>query len=388
MKYLHLVWAALFRRKTRTLFTLLSILAAFLLFGLLDSVRMAFANAGGSIVGADRLVTMSKVSFTLSLPKSLLPRIQAVPGVAEVSYANWFGGIYQEPKNFFANEAVADNFLDLYPEWIMPEEQRKAFKATRTGAIVGQSLADRFHWKLGDKIPLQATIFAKKDGSNTWIFDLVGIYHVRDAKLKSQENVMFFNWDYFNEAAQFGGNSTVGWYAEKLADRGQADSVAQAVDRLSADSEHETKTQSEQSFTTALVSQFANIGLIVGAIMAAVFFTLVLLTGNTMAQAVRERVPELAVLKTIGFSNQSVLGLVLAESVLLLLLGGSIGVAVSGIVVDVVRAKLGDQLPLARLDSTIWLSGLALMVLIGLVVGALPAVRGMRLRIVDALSGR
>jgi putative ABC transport system permease protein len=388
MKYLHLVWAALFRRKTRTLFTLLSILAAFLLFGLLDSVRMAFANAGGSIVGADRLVTMSKVSFTLSLPKSLLPRIQAVPGVAEVSYANWFGGIYQEPRNFFPNEAVADNFLDLYPEWIMPVEQRKAFKATRTGAIVGQSLADRFHWKLGDKIPLQATIFAKKDGSNTWIFDLVGIYHVRDAKLKGQENVMFFNWDYFNEAAQFGGNSTVGWYAEKLADRGQADSVAQAVDRLSADSDHETKTQSEQSFTTALVSQFANIGLIVGAIMAAVFFTLVLLTGNTMAQAVRERVPELAVLKTIGFSNQSVLGLVLAESILLLLLGGSIGVAVSGIVVDVVRAKLGDQLPLARLDSTIWLSGLALMVLIGLVVGALPAVRGMRLRIVDALSGR
>jgi len=388
MKYLHLVWAALFRRKTRTLFTLLSILAAFLLFGLLDSVRTAFANAGGSIVGADRLVTMSKVSFTLSLPKSLLPRIQAVPGVAEVSYANWFGGIYQEPKNFFPNEAVADNFLDLYPEWIMPAEQRKAFKATRTGAIVGQSLADRFHWKLGDKIPLQATIFAKKDGSNTWVFDLVGIYHVRDEKLKGQENVMFFNWDYFNEAAQFGGNSTVGWYAEKLADRGQADSVAQAVDRLSADSDHETKTQSEQSFTTALVSQFANIGLIVGAIMAAVFFTLVLLTGNTMAQAVRERVPELAVLKTIGFSNQSVLGLVLAESVLLLLLGGSIGVAVSGIVVDLVRAKLGDQLPLARLDSTIWLSGLALMVLIGLVVGALPAVRGMRLRIVDALSGR
>ena len=388
MKYLHLVWAALFRRKTRTLFTLLSILAAFLLFGLLDSVRMAFANAGGSLVGADRLVTMSKVSFTLSLPKSLLPRIQAVPGVAEVSYANWFGGIYQEPKNFFPNEAVADNFLDLYPEWIMPEEQRKAFKATRTGAIVGQSLADRFHWKLGDKIPLQATIFAKKDGSNTWIFDLVGIYHVRDAKLKSQENVMFFNWDYFNEAAQFGGSSTVGWYAEKLADRGQADAVAQAVDRLSADSEHETKTQSEQSFTTALVSQFANIGLIVGAIMAAVFFTLVLLTGNTMAQAVRERVPELAVLKTIGFSNQSVLGLVLAESVLLLLLGGSIGVAVSGVVVNVVRARIGAQLPLAPLDSSIWVSSLALMVVIGLVVGALPAVRGMRLRIVDALSGR
>jgi putative ABC transport system permease protein len=388
MKYFHLVWAALFRRKTRTLFTLLSVLAAFLLFGLLDCVRMAFTNAGGSIVGADRLVTFSKVSFTMALPKSLLPRIQAVPGVAEVSYANWFGGIYQEPKNFFANEAIAPNFLDLYPEWIMPEEQRKAFKETRSGAIVGESLAKKFHWKLGDKIPLQATIFPRKDGSNTWDFDLVGIFHVRDPKLKSQENVMFFNWEYFYEANQFSVGANVGWYAIKLADRSRADPVAQAIDRLSTDSDHETKTQSEQSFTTALVSQFANIGLIVGAIMGAVFFTLVLLTGNTMAQAVRERIPELAVLKTIGFSNQSVLGLVLAESVLLLLLGGAIGVALSGVVVDVARANLGDNLPLAPLDASIWLRALGLMVLIGLIVGALPAVRGMRLRIVDALSGR
>jgi putative ABC transport system permease protein len=388
MKYFHLVWAALFRRKTRTLFTLLSVLAAFLLFGLLDCVRLAFANAGGSIAGVDRLITISKVSFTIALPKSLLPRIQAVPGVAEVSYANWFGGIYQEPKNFFANEAVADNFLDLYPEWLMPEEQHKAFRETRTGAIVGASLAEKFHWKLGDKIPLQATIFPKKDGSNTWTFDLVGIYHVKDPKLKGQENLLFFNWAYFNEAAQFGGGSTVGWYAIKLANRNQADAVAQAIDRLSADSDHETKTQSEQSFTTALVAQFANIGLIVGAIMGAVFFTLVLLTGNTMAQAVRERVPELAVLKTIGFSNQSVLGLVLAESILLLLLGGAFGVALSGVVVDVARANFGDNLPLAPLDGSIWLRAVGLMVLIGLVVGALPALRGMRLRIVDALSGR
>jgi putative ABC transport system permease protein len=388
MKYFHLVWAALFRRKTRTLFTLLSVLAAFLLFGLLDCVRLAFTNAGGSIVGADRLVTFSKLSFTMSLPKSLLPRIQAVPGVAEVSYANWFGGVYQEPKNFFANEAIAPNFLDLYPEWVLPADQRKAFKETRTGAIVGASLAKKFGWKLGDKIPLQATIFPRKDGSNTWDFDLVGIYHVRDPKLKSQENVMFFNWDYFYEANQFSVGANVGWYAIKLADRSRGDAVAQAIDRLSADSDHETKTQSEQSFTTALVSQFANIGLIVGAIMGAVFFTLVLLTGNTMAQAVRERIPELAVLKTIGFSNQSVLGLVLAESVLLLLLGGAIGVALSGVVVDAARANLGDSLPLAPLDASIWVRALGLMVLIGLVVGALPAVRGMRLRIVDALSGR
>jgi putative ABC transport system permease protein len=388
MKYFHLVWAALFRRKTRTLFTLLSVLAAFLLFGLLDSVRTAFANAGGSVAGVDRLITVSKVSFTMALPKSLLPRIQGLPGVAEVSYANWFGGIYQDPKNFFPNEAVAQNFLDLYPEWILPDEQRKAFKETRSGAVVGASLARKFNWKLGDKIPLQATIFPQKDGSNTWTFDLVGIFHARDPKLENQENVLFFNWDHFNEATQFGGGSTVGWYAIKLADRKQGDAVARAIDALSADSDHETKTQSEQAFTTALVSQFADIGLIVGAIMGAVFFTLVLLTGNTMAQAVRERVPELAILKTIGFSSRSILGLVLAEAVLLLLLGGAIGMTLAGVVIGIVRAKLGNTIPLAPLDPSIWLLGIALMAAIGLVVGALPALRGMRLRIVDALSGR
>jgi len=388
MKYFHLVWAALFRRKTRTLFTLLSVLAAFLLFGLLDSVRTAFANAGGSVAGVDRLVTFSKVSFTMALPKSLLPRIQAVPGVAEVAYANWFGGIYQDPKNFFPNEAVSENFLDLYPEWVLPAEQRETFRHTRSGAVIGASLAKRFNWKIGDKIPLQATIFPQKNGSNTWTFDLVGIFHARDPKLEGQENVLFFNWDHFNEATQFGGGNTVGWYAIKLADVKRGDQVAQPIDALSADSDHESKTQTEQSFTTALISQFADIGLIVGAIMGAVFFTLVLLTGNTMAQAVRERIPELAVLKTIGFSSQSVLTLVLAEAVLLLVLGGAIGMALAGVVVDIVRARIGNTVPLAPLDVSIWLLGLALMVAIGLVVGVLPAVRGMRLRIVDALSGR
>jgi putative ABC transport system permease protein len=387
VKYFQLIWAALFRRKTRTVFTLLSVLAAFLLFGLLDSVRTAFANAGGSVAGVDRLITISKVSLTVALPRTLLPRIQAVSGVAKVSYANWFGGVYQDPKNFFVNEAVAEDYLDLYPEWTLSAAERRAFRQTRTGAVVGESLATKFHWKLGDKIPLQATIFPQKNGSNTWTFDLVGIFHTADPKLKSRENVMFFNMSYFDEATGFG-NGSVGWYATKVADRNQADQVAQAIDKLSTDSDHETKTQSEQAFSAAFVSQFADIGLIVGAIMGAVFFTLVLLTGNTMAQAVRERIPELAVLKTIGFSNKSVLGLVLGESVLLLLLGGAIGLAVAGVVVGAVRASLGETLPLAPVGGPIWLRGLALTIVIGLVVGVLPAVRGMRLRIVDALSGR
>ena len=387
MKYLHLVWAALIRRKTRTIFTLLSVFAAFLLFGLLDSVHSAFDAASHNVAGVNRLVTVSKVSFTLSLPKSLYQRIQAVPGAAEVTYANWFGGIYQDPKNFFPNEAVAPNFLDLYPEWQLTEAERRAFRETRTGAIVGASLAKQFHWRVGDKIPLQATIFPQKNGSNTWTFDLVGIYHVSDPKLIAQENILFFNWDYFDEARQFG-NGNVGWYITRVSDPAQADRVAQAIDALSFDSDHETKTQSEQAFNVAFVSQFADIGLIVGAIMGAVFFTLILLTGNTMAQAVRERIPELAVLKTIGFSSHSVLTLVLAEAALLLLAGAVVGLLLAGVVVSAVRLKFGTSIPLDPVGGQIWLQGLALAVLVGLIVGALPARRGMRLRIVDALSGR
>lgn len=387
MKYLHLVLAALMQRKTRTLFTLLSVLAAFLLFGLLDSVRSAFSQAGAGVAGVDRLITVSKVSFTLSLPKNLLARIEATPGVSQSSYANWFGGIYQDPKNFFPNQAVAENYFDLFPELVMSPAQHAAFHDTRTGAVVGESLARKYHWKLGDKIPLQATIFPQKNGSNTWTFDLVGIFHERDPKLRAQEEVLLFNWNYFDEARAFG-NGNVGWYVTRVADRNQADRVAQAIDALSADSDHETKTQSEQAFTASFVSQFADIGLIVGAIMGAVFFTLILLTGNTMAQAVRERIPELAVLKTIGFSNKSVLGLVLSESVLLLLSGGAIGLVLSAVVVSAVRTAFGTGVPMLPVGSAIWTRGLTLAVLIGLVVGTLPALRGMRLRIVDALAGR
>jgi putative ABC transport system permease protein len=387
VKYLHLVWGALLRRKTRTAFTLLSVLAAFLLFGLLDSVRSAFANAGASVAGVDRLVTVSKISFTLSLPQSLLARIEAVPGVAQVSYANWFGGEYQDPKNFFANEAVAANYLDLYPEWQLSTAEREAFRKTRTGAVVGARLADKYHWKLGDKIPLKATIFPQKGGSNDWTFDLVGIFHERDPKQRAQEDVLFFNWDYFDEARAFG-NGNIGWYVTRVADRNAADRIAQAIDALSENSEYETKTQTEQAFNASFVSQFADVGLIVGAIMAAVFFTLVLLTGNTMAQAVRERIPELAVLKTIGFSNRSVLALVLVESVLLIVLGGAAGLLLAGVAVAALSANIGAGLPMMPVGGEIWLRGLGLMILIGLLVGALPARRGMRLRIVDALAGR
>ncbi len=385
MKYFHLIWAALVRSKTRTLLTLLSVTAAFLLFGMLDSVRVAF-NSGGDVAGANRMVTMSRLSITQMLPYSLTEQIRAVPGVKQAAYAAWFGGIYRDPKNFFANFSVSPDYLDLYPEFKLPAAQKQAWLDDRRGAIVGEALAKRHGWKLGDTIPLQATIFPTR-GSNDWQFTLRGIYTVSDPKQKAQENVLFFHWTYFDEANDYV-KGRLGWFIVQPDIGASGDRIAKAIDRLSENSDHETKTQSEQAFNQAFAKQFADIGLIVSAIMGAVFFTLLLLTGNTMAQAVRERIPELAVLKTIGFSDRSVLWLVLAESVLLVVLGGMVGLLLASAIVPMVSAASGGMIELPGLLAQTWLVGLALMLAIGTSVGLLPALRGMRLNIVDALAGR
>ncbi len=387
MKYFHLVWAALMRRKTRTLFTMFSVLAAFLLFGMLDSVRTAFADAGHSVSGASQLITMSKLGLGQQLPLSLQSRIEAVPGVTAVAYVNWFCGIYQDPKNFFPNEAVSSNYFSVQDAVVLPPDQVKAFQSTRDGAVVGAALAQKFGWKIGDQIPLEATIWPKKDGTNAWTFTLVGIFTASHSNEKGIENAMFFRWKYFDEARQFG-NGSVGWYQEKIASPGLASRVSSAIDAISVNSDHETKTETANAFTASFISQLANIGLIVTGIMAAVFFTLILLTGNTMAQAVRERIPELAVLKTIGFSNRSVLSLVLAESVLLVVIGGVIGTLLAMAVVSGLQAALGQTLPMANVGGSIWGVAIVLMIVIGLIVGVLPARHGMRLKIVDALAGR
>ena len=386
MKYFSLVWSALFRSKTRTLLTLLSVTAAFLLFGLLDSVRVAF-NSGGSVAGADRLVVASRLSITQMLPYSLQQQLESTPGVKQATYAAWFGGIYQDQRNFFPNFSVGPGYFDMYPEYEMPKEQMAAFEADRTGAVVGKALADRFGWKIGDTIPLQATIFPNRDGSNDWPLTLRGVFTLKDSKRKGEENQLMFHWKYFDEANQYV-NGQVGWYMVRLDNADHATRVARSIDALSENSDHETKTQTEQAFNQSFAKQFADIGLIVTAIMGAVFFTLLLLTGNTMAQAVRERIPELATLKTLGFTNGTVLVLVLVEAVLLIVLGGLLGMALAGAIVPIVSAASGGIINLPGIPGETWLVGLVLMVAIGLVIGTLPALRAMRLKIVDALAGR
>ena len=385
MKYLHLVWAALMRSKTRTLLTMLSVVTAFLLFGMLDSVRVAF-NSSAEVAGYNRLIVASRLSFTQVLPYAVLSKVQTVPGIKSVTYANWFGGIYQDQRNFFPNFAIGPGFMEMYPEYVMPKAQLEAFYAERTGAIVGKSLAERHGWKIGDTIPLQATIFPTK-GSNNWEFKLVGIFDVVDEKREGEENQLMFNWKYFDEANDYLKNQ-IGWLTVELADGADASQVAQAIDALSENSDHETKTQTEQAFNQGFFKMFADVGLIVTAIMGAVFFTLLLLTGNTMSQALRERIPEIGVLKTIGFRDGTILGLVLAESVLLIVLGGTLGLLLASAMMPGISKSSGGVIQLPGVPPDTWALGFVLMLVIGVAIGLWPALRGMRLKIVDALAGR
>lgn len=387
MKYLHLVRAALMRRKTRTVLTILSVLAAFLLFGLLNGVRAAF-EAGGTLAGVDRMVVASRFSIIHPLPESLIAKVRAVPGVKAATWANWFGGYYQEPKNQLIILAVAPDYFDVYPDYGITAPMLAAFNSARTNVLVGAALARRFGLKVGDKLPVMGSIFPNKaTGDTTWQFDIAGIYEAPNAKSRALEQEVLLHWKYFDEANGYGQGS-IGWIVVRVADPAQSAQIAQRIDALSANSDHETKTQTEQEFNLSYAKQIGDIGLIVTAIIGAVFFTLMLLTGNTMAQAVRERIPELAILKTLGFTDRSILGLVILESVALIVIGGVLGLALASVLIPVVSAASGGMLELPPIGVRSWLLGLGLMVTIGAIVGVLPALRAMRLRIVDALAGR
>ena len=388
MKYLHLIWAALFRRKLRTFLTLVSIIPAFLLFGLLDAVRVGFDEAGQSANGAQRLQTNSRLSFIQLLPMSLGARIAAIDGVKDVAYANWFGGAYQKPENAVFSFAVSPNYLDIYPEMEVSAEHRKAFAETKNGALVGEDLAKKFGWKVGDQVPMQSTIFPDRNGSQNWAFTIAGIIKVSDKKSAGWWGQMFLlNWKYFDDTTAWN-NGQVGWYVTRVKDVNQADRILKAIDAISENSDHETRTQTEAAAMSSWMKQVADINLIVTSIMGAVFFTLLLLAGNTMMQAVRERTGEIAVLKTLGFSGQSVLSMVLAESVLLLLIGGSVGLMLASVIGPAVSAGSGGALNLPAAGVQSWMTGVGLALAFGLLVGALPALRAMRVNITDALAGR
>ncbi len=382
MKYLHLLWRNLTRKKLRTVLTVLAILVAFLLFGYLSAVRQAF-NMGIEVAGADRLIVRHKVSIIQFLPISYERRMEQIEGVADAVHQTWFGGVYQEPKNFFAQMPVEPvEFLEMYPEYVLEPPEYEAFLNTRTGAITGVTTAERFGWKVGDRIPIEATIWSKKDGTRTWEFDLVGIYE--GAEKGTDTTGFFFRYDYFDEARAWG-EGNVGWYTVRIDDPDRAAEIAEAIDREFANSPAETKAEPEGAFMQGFAKQIGDVAAIVTAIVTMAFFTMLLVTGNTMAQSVRERIGELGVLKALGFTHRGVLGLVLAESCLIAVLGGALGLALAAWLVSFGDPTPTASLPIFYFPARDVVIGVVLIFLLGLAAGFFPALRALRLQTADAL---
>jgi len=377
MKFLPLLLANLGRKKVRTLLTLGSFTVALFLFGLLVAIRGAF-NQGVDVAGKDRLMIINRTSLIQPLPLPYRDRIQRIPGVASVTFASWFGGVYQDEKNFFAQFAIdSESYRTVYPEFKIPEEQWQAFLADRAGCVAGASLAKRFGWKIGDRIPIKGTAFP-----GTWEFNLQAIYEGRNGQ--DDLTQFWFQRRYFEEKAPPYMKGLVGWYVLRIGDPEDAVRITSAIDQEFSNSAYETRTQTEKAMAASFVKQMGNIEFLILSVGAVVFFTLLLVIGNTMAIAVRERTSELAVLKALGYSDRFVLGIVVAESLLLALGGGGAGLALAK-AFSLAGDPTGGMLQSFYIPPASLGAGLALALAVGMAAGIIPAVSAMRLRVVDAL---
>jgi putative ABC transport system permease protein len=378
-----LIWAGLWRKKTRTILTMLSIVIAFLLFGLLQGINQGM-NSVYQNLNVDRMYVQSRINMTDGLPISYVQQIKSVPHVAAVTHWTYFGGFFRDAQNalpVFATDA--ETLLKVYKQMKLPPEQLESMLHTRNGALIGQQIADKYGWKVGDEVPIGTSIWTQKAGGNTWHFKIVGILDVSAYGEGTGFPSFYINFDYFDEARAFG-NGIIHYYILGLDDPRKGDEVAVAVDALFANSANETKTQSEQAWAQSQIKQVADVNFIVNSIVGAVLFTLLFLTANTMMQSVRERIPELAVLKTLGFSDGKVLVLVLLESVALCVFASLVGLALARVAFGALTALFGRvPLPLTVVEI-----GIAIALLLALVSGLPPALRAKQLNIVDALAGR
>src|ERR1700729_25425 len=380
MKFLHLILANLSRKKLRTILTVGSFAVALFLFAFLAVVKGAFSR-GADIAGADRLVIINRISIIQPLPLSYRDQILRIPGVKSITHNNWFGGVYQDEKNFFPQFVIdPENQRQVMSELVVPDDQWQKFVADREGAVVGARTAQRFGWKIGDRVPIKNVSYGT---SGTWEFNIDGIYH--SAHTGGDETQFWFQWDYFEERVpeRFKGNT--GWYVLRLNNPDDAPRVAKAIDDTFTNSSYETKTETESAFAAGWVKQFGNIEFLILSIGGVVFFTLLLVTGNTMAISVRERIGELGTLKAIGFGDRTILSFVLAESMLISLIGGLIGLGLAMLAIPVLASALNGLLPSLILSPAILSVGLGTALAVGLVSGLLPGIGAMRMRVVNAL---
>jgi putative ABC transport system permease protein len=382
MKYLVLVWAGLWRKKARSILTMLSIVVAFLLFGLLQGINQGMNHVFQSL-NVDRLYIQSRISMSDGLPISYLEQIKSVPGVRAVTHWSYFGGFFQNAQNslpVFAIDAATQ--FAVYPKIKISGDQFAAMQRTRTGAIISAEIAAKYGWKIGDKIPLQTSIWTKKDGTDTYPVDVVGIMDI-SAYNAGSFPAFYINYDYLDEARAFGHGSVL-YYIVSIADPRRGSEIAAAIDALFANSGNETTTQTEQVFAQSQIKQIGDINLIANSIMGAAFFTLLFLTGNTMMQSVRERIPEFAVLKTVGYSDNKVLMLILFEALVLCVVAGATGLGLARLAFGFMGSLFGSLSP----SAVVLEMGFGVAILLAVVSGLPPAWRSTRINIVDALAGR
>jgi putative ABC transport system permease protein len=378
MKFSALIFANLLRKKIRLILTVGSFAVALFLFAFLAVVQNAF-NRGADVAGADRLVVIDRVSIINLIPLKYRDQILQIPGVKSITHNNWFGGVYQDEKNFFPQFVIdPESQRQVFPELIVPDDQWNAFLKDRQGAIAGARTAERFHWKVGDRIPIKTTLY----GGNSWEFNLDGIYHGQ--RPEDDETQFWLQWDYFEERIPEAIKGQIGWYVLRVNNPDDSVRVAKAIDDKFANSPSETKTETESAFAAGWVKQFGNIQFLILTIGSVVFFTLLLVTGNTMAISVRERTAELAVMKAIGYSGRRVLIFILAESLVIALLGGLLGLGLALLAIPALAKALNGMLPTLILDPSILVLGLVAALTVGIASGILPGLGAMRMRVVEA----
>jgi len=379
MKFSRIILANLFRKKVRLLLTIGSFAVALFLFVFLAVVRDAF-NRGADVAGADRLVVINRTSIINLMPLSYRDKILRIPGVKVITHNNWFGGTYIDEKNFFPQFVIdPQSQREVFPELIISDDQWANFLKDRQGAVAGAKTAERFGWKIGDRIPIKTTLY----GGGSWEFNLAGIYHGK--RPQDDETQFWFRWDYFEEKVPERVKGQIGWYVLRVDNPDDSPRIAKAIDAEFANSPNETKTETESAFAANWVKQFGNIQFLIVSIGSVVFFTLLLVTGNTMAISVRERTSELAVFKAIGFSDRAVLFFVLAEALTIALFGGLLGILGAMILVPALGKVLAGLLPSIVLAPSMLLLGLVLAIIVGFASGVIPGVSAMRLRVVNAL---
>jgi putative ABC transport system permease protein len=384
MNDLTLVRKNLFRKPVRTTLLLISILVAFLLFAVLGSFN-ALLNVASA--PPTRMVTLSKINFTEALPISYFDTIRRMDGVAAATHMNWFGGYYRDPQRGFQPTFAVDpeSFLQVYAREVpLTPQARDTFVHERRAMIVGEGVARRFGWRVGQTVPLKSNIFQQADGSDSWDFIVAGIFKSPPGSF--QDNSVYIHYDYFNETITFG-RDRVGWIPFNTTSAALNDRIAHAIDARFANSHDETSTQDADTFNKSFAAQQGNIGLVINMVVGAAFAAILLIVGTTMALAVRERTKEIGVLKTLGFSGGRILRMVMGESVLLALLGAGLGVALAGLAILALH-RLSPGLAALALDIKVIGLAAATAVLLGLATGAIPAFGAYRMSILEALSRR